>query len=160
MVRVGGEGEQGAGRCPEKDRIQRSSMTKGERIQRRRDGEDEMEIPDGQQFLRPRRQPFGLRHRLALRTMAVAAGVVRNLQVSALVATIDVSSQGRRSTGGDRVEHAPLLSRRSRPVPFAIRLRVSSEDFSEVVTPPCHRAGFRADYPVATRFGRFYPSTR
>jgi hypothetical protein len=70
--------------------------------------EDGVEIADGQQFGLPVGQPRGLGLGLALRAMAVAARIIHQSPVPAVVALLDMAAQGGRAADFDGV-HDPEL---------------------------------------------------
>ena len=67
-----------------------------------RQGEDDMEIGNGQEFGLAVGQPFLGRRGLALRAVPVAAGVVGDAQMGAGLAAFDMTAQCRRSAALDR----------------------------------------------------------
>ena len=79
--------------------------------------EDEVEVRDRQELGLPPREPFGPRHRLALRTMPIATRVVGDLLVVAVVAGRDVSAQRGGAAGADGSEDPLLRKRQASPVP-------------------------------------------
>ena len=76
-----------------------------------RQGEDDVEIGDRQQISATILQPGGALLRLALRTVAIAAGVVRYAYLSTSIAGIDVAAELGRATGCE-VAHDALLGLR------------------------------------------------
>src|SRR3954452_24357336 len=79
-----------------------------ERDQRMRDAEHQVIVVYWQQFLLASGQPFIPGVRLALRTMAISAGVVRDRLVSAAFTLVAVSTHRGRPAAFDRVEHLHL----------------------------------------------------
>ena len=69
---------------------------------RSRQGEDDMEIGHGQEFGLAVGQPLLGRHSLALGAVPVAAGIVADAQVRAVLAAFDMTAQRRRSAALDR----------------------------------------------------------
>jgi hypothetical protein len=74
-----------------------------------RQSEYDVEIWNVEQFLLSRGKPALASLRLALRTVPVSAGIIRDGLMTALGALIDVPSQGRRAAAGDCSQHAQLL---------------------------------------------------
>ena len=72
-------------------------------------GEDEVEIPHGQQLGLARRQPCLGGTRLALWAMAVAAGVVGDVLVRAVFAPRDMPAKRRRAAALDGAHHLQLV---------------------------------------------------
>src|SRR3954471_9693550 len=79
-----------------------------ERDQRMRDAEHQVIVVYWQQFLLASGQPFIPGVRLALRTMAISAGVVRDGLVSAAFTLVAVSTHRGCPAAFDRVEHLHL----------------------------------------------------
>src|SRR5208337_2854341 len=80
-------------------------------IKFRGNGEDHMKIFNWQKIFTAGLDPFFLRQSLAFGTMPVPAGVVRYLQMSAVVALVLMTAQGSRSTGLDGT-HDPEINER------------------------------------------------
>ena len=68
-----------------------------------------MEVLDGQQLGGAVVHPPGAGGRLALGAVPVAAGVVRDALVPAVVARLDVAAQRGGAAGGDRTQDAPMF---------------------------------------------------
>jgi len=94
---VGRDGDQGLGCGFEQQVIDDRLVVIGHVGDRSRQGEDNMEIGHGQQFGLAVGQPLLGRGGLALRAMTVAAGIVGDAQVGALLSAFDMSAQRRRS---------------------------------------------------------------
>ena len=111
VLGVGGDLLQGLGGGAEQQAVDHARVLQGDRAERRREGEDDVEILDGQQLgfagLHPVRGGGGL----ALGAVAVAAGVVGDLLVAAAVALLDVPAQCGGPAGGDVAQGAALLGR-------------------------------------------------
>ena len=72
--------------------------------------EPDVEVRNREQFLFPRRDPALAGLCLTFRTMAIAAGVIRDAAVIAAAgASIDVAAQRRRTAAEGGAEHAQLL---------------------------------------------------
>ena len=82
-----------------------------EQAQLGRQREDDMEVPDVEQALGAPVDPLLLGERLALRTMPVAARVVRRMLVVAPRAVVDMASERRGAALPDVRQHPPLLTR-------------------------------------------------
>lgn len=82
--------------------IHQFPVSEEDRVQLRRYGKNRMKITGVQKLCPPVVQPVFLCHRLALVAMPVAAGIVGDLQRTALVAAVDVSSEFGGSAGTDR----------------------------------------------------------
>ena len=103
-------------------RIDRLLVLEGDLGRRRRQGEDDMEIGNGQQLGLSRRQPLRSRRALTFWTMAVAAGIVGDAGEAAIVAALDMTAERGRAAGRDRADHAPFDA----PEMSGVRLFVSS----------------------------------
>jgi hypothetical protein len=73
------------------------------------DGKDDVTIRHGEQFLGPLREPLIPGCGLTLGTMPVAAGVVGDEAMRALVAFLDVAAQSGGAADADVTESFPLL---------------------------------------------------
>lgn len=94
MPRVGRNGLERRGHGIEQDRIDRGLVVEGYRRDFGRHREHDMEVWHRQQIgLTVRKPPFAL-GALALGTMPVAAGVIRDPAVRAVLARLDVTAEG------------------------------------------------------------------
>jgi len=75
-------------------------------------GEDEVEVLDGQQLQLASFDPGGTLGGAAFGAMAVAAGVVADLHMPAVVALLDMAAEGGGAAGLDGVQGAALLEAR------------------------------------------------
>ena len=87
-----------------------SLVGQGQRVECIGQGENNMEVLDGKQFFGAVRHPLRAGNALTLGTVPVAAGVVGDAPVLALVARFDVTTQGRGAAGDDGAQDAPLLA--------------------------------------------------
>ena len=71
--------------------------------------EDQMEVPHGQQLRLARRQPCLCRTRLALGAVAVAAGIIGDVLVRAVLAARNMAAERRRAAALDRAHHLHLI---------------------------------------------------
>src|SRR6202040_2567754 len=101
VLGIGGDLLQGLGGGAEEQAVDRPGVLEGDRSDRRREGEDDVEIFDGEQLGFPVLDPFGGGGGLALGAVAVAAGVIGDLAVAAAVTLLDMSAEGGGATGGD-----------------------------------------------------------
>ena len=93
MLRVGGDGLEGSCGGSEQGAIDFALVLQCQRREFCRQGEDDVEIGDRQQILAAVFQPLRALLRLALGTVAIAAGVVRYAQLTAGIAGIDVAAK-------------------------------------------------------------------
>ncbi len=87
------------------------------------DGEDDVEVGDGQQVPLPGFEPAGFAQRPTLGAMSVAAGVIGDAQYAALITFINVTTQGSRATAGKRGDGFLLFvgERMALPIGLAIK---------------------------------------
>ena len=102
MLRVGGDRRQRLGGGPEQEIVDGGLVVKRDLGDRRRQGEDDVVIGDRQEFGLALGEPLPRRRALTLRAMPVAAGVVGDAFVRAVLAALDVSAERGCATGFDR----------------------------------------------------------
>ena len=76
MVEIGGDRDQRLGGGAEQDGVDGGLVVEGDRGDRRRQREDDVEVRDRQEFSLTLGEPLGARQALTLRTVPVAAGIV------------------------------------------------------------------------------------
>jgi hypothetical protein len=102
VLGVGRDGDQGLGGGFEQQVINDGLVLIGDVGDRSRQGEDDVEVRHGQEFGLAVGQPLLGSDGLALWAMPIAAGVVRDPQVGAGLAALDMTAQRRRSATLDR----------------------------------------------------------
>jgi len=102
VLGVGGDGDQGFGGGFEQQVIDDRCVVVGDVGDRPRQGEDDMEIGHRQQIGLAVGEPLLGSSGLALWAMPVAAGVVRDAQVRAVLTAFDMPAQRRCSAAFDR----------------------------------------------------------
>ena len=112
-------------------------VSEKDRIQLRRHGKNGMKITGVQKLCAPVVQPVFLCHRLTLVTMPVAAGIVGDLQRTALVAAVNVSAELGGSAGADRGDNLELLL--TWTVLRQIIVNVQIKDLLQIGSMFCHR---------------------
>ena len=95
---------------------------------RRRYGEDDVEVRHRQQIGLAVRQPIGTSQALALWAMPVAAGIIRDADLAAAVALLDVTAQGCRAAGFDGAHDAALAVAQMASMGNAVSAAVMAED--------------------------------
>jgi hypothetical protein len=105
---VGGDGGQGLGGCLEQQVVDDRLVLVGDIGDGRRQREHHMIVRHRQQVGLARGQPVHCRRALALGAMPVAARIVRDLAVRALLAARDVTAKRRRAAVLDRRHHLEL----------------------------------------------------
>ena len=111
VLRVGGDLLQGLGGGFEQEAVDLPRVLQRDRAERRRERKDDVMILDRQQFRLPGLHPLRGGGGLALGAVAVAARVVGDLLMAAVIAFLDVSAQGGSPAGGDVAQGATLLRR-------------------------------------------------
>ena len=94
---IGGDGEQRLGRRAEQQIVDHRLVLIGDRGDLGRQGEDHVEVADRQQIGLAGGEPVLRRRALALGAMAVAAGVVGDPAVAAILAALDMAAEGGRA---------------------------------------------------------------
>src|SRR6266566_160325 len=105
---IGGDGEQRLGRRAEQQVVDHRLVLIGDRGDLGRQGEDHVEVVDRQQIGLARGEPTLRRRTLALGTMPVAARVVSDPAVAAILATLDMAAEGSRAAALDGRHHLEL----------------------------------------------------
>src|SRR5271169_2211495 len=93
MLWIGGDREQCLGRRAEQQIVDHRLVLVGNRGDLGRQGEDQVEIADREQVGLAGGEPVLRRRALALGTMAVAAGVVGDPAVAAILAALDMAAE-------------------------------------------------------------------
>ena len=99
VLGVPGDGDQGLGGGLEQDAVDHRLVVVGDVGDRRRQGEDDVVILHRQEFSLARGQPVLGRRALTLRAVAVAAGIVGDVGMAALLAGRHVAAERRRAAG-------------------------------------------------------------
>ncbi len=133
MARVPGDLLQRVGRRAQKKTVHHFRVLQGQRRQELREREDHMRVGHRQHLGLARLEPAGLGTTLALRTVAVAARVVRDLPVAAGIALVDVAAQPRRPARHDRVDGRLLLPAPATGSVLRHGAAVPPEDLGELV---------------------------
>ena len=101
VLGIGGDRQQRLGRGAEQEVVDDRLVLVCDRGDLGGQREDHVEIADRQQIGLARRKPVCCRRTLALGAMAVAAGVVRNPAVAAILAALDMATKGGRAAALD-----------------------------------------------------------
>ena len=136
---------------PEQQIVHQFPVSKKDRIQLRRHGKNGMKITGVQKLCAPVVQPVFLCHRLAFVAMPVAAGIVGDLQRTALVAAVNVSAELCSPAGADRGDDLELLL--AWAVLCQIIVNVQIKDLLQIGSMFCHKdLSHRADLPDGHTF--------
>jgi hypothetical protein len=111
----------------EKQRVTAASIGQEQRVERRGNREDQVEVGYREKVLLLRLDPACLLQTLALRAMPVPAGVVERLLATTLVADLEVAAQKRRSTRHDVSDYSTTLAPE-----FLGWWRMRPEDFRQI----------------------------
>ncbi len=133
MLRVGSDGLEGVGGRREQQAVEFALVLQRQRGELGRQGEHDVELRDRQQIVAAILQPGGALVSLALRTVAVAAGVVRDAHFATGIAGIDVAAELGGAAGCQIVEDALLSGRH--PVETG---KVSDPPSAFIATPGRH----------------------
>jgi hypothetical protein len=146
ILRVGGDRSQRFGRGPEQEVVDGGLVVECDGAERRWQGEDEMIVGNRQEFSFAFREPLSCRRALTLRTMTVAAGIVGDAFVRAVLAALDVSAERGSAAGFDRRHDFQLGEAHVTGVSLAPRRPMSAKDVGDlraVTRGPRHAAAVR-----------------
>jgi hypothetical protein len=121
VLGIGSDDAQRLGRRGEQDGVDHGFVLEGDFGDRRRHGEDDMEVRHRQQIGPAVHQPCGTGQPLALRAMPVAA-----------VALLDVAAQGCRAAGFDGAHHAALAVAQMAGMGIAVSGTVAAENIGHL----------------------------
>src|SRR4029077_15173601 len=110
MPRIASNAEQGLGSGGEQNVVEYRLVIESDAGDFLRDGENDMEVGRRQQLRLAALQPLGTLAILALRAVAVAAGVISNADMRALAALFDMAAQSGSTANLNGAHHAQLLS--------------------------------------------------
>jgi hypothetical protein len=143
MLRVGGDREQRVGGGSEQEVVDGGLVLERDRADRRRQSKDDVIVGDRQEFGFALGEPLPRRRALALRAVAVAAGIVGDAFVRAVLAALDVSAERGGSTGLDRRHDLQLAEPDVAGVGLAPRRPMSANDVGDLQARPRHAPAVR-----------------
>ncbi len=108
MLGIGGDGYEGLGGSPEQEVVDDGLVLERDRADRGRQGEDDVIVGNRQEFRLTLGEPLPRRRSLTLRAMPVAAGIVGDARVRAVLAALDMAAERRGPAGLDRRHHLQL----------------------------------------------------
>ena len=121
MLWVGGNLQQCVSNRVEQHVVDDTLVAQGKSVERVGECEHDVEVLDGQQFLGAIRHPLAQADALAPRAVPVAAGVVGDALVVAVITLLDMSAQGGGAAGSDRAQDAPLFRNQiAEPMPVTL----------------------------------------
>jgi len=129
MLRIGGDLLQGLRAGLEEEIIEHRLVLDGESDEFTGQGKHEVEVGHIEKVLSSSLHPVGAERRLALRAMAVPAGVARDLLVTALIVALeDMASESLCATDCEGVQDVPPLERDRITVGIEEVLLIASDD--------------------------------
>jgi hypothetical protein len=142
-ARVGGKRRHCFRRCREQDRIDGGLVLERNGGDRRRQGEHDTEVGNRQKFGLARDKPLRTGCALTLRAMPVATGVVGDPRYAAVVARLDVTTEGGGATRHGRAHHAALHAAQMSGVGQTIRVAMPTQNVSDLKanSSPIRRRG-------------------
>jgi len=143
VLGLGRDRDQGLGRGLEQQVVDDGLVLVGDIGDRTRQREHNMEVRHRQQIGLARGQPVLCRRALALRAVPVAARVVRDLAVRALLAARDMSAERRRTATLDRRHHLQLTEADMAGIGPAPCRAVAAEDVRDLQRWTRHAPRFR-----------------
>ena len=143
MFGIGGDGGQGLGGGPEQEVVDDGLVLERDRADRRRQGEDDVIVGDWQKLRLAFFEPLPRRRALTLRAMSIAAGIVGDAFVRAVLAALDVSAERGGATGLDRRHDLQLAEADVAGVGLAPRRPVGAKDVGDLQARPRHAAVVR-----------------
>ncbi len=132
MLRVGGDGGQRLGGGPEQEVVDGGLVLERDRADRGRQGEDDMIVGNRQQLRLALCEPLPRRRALTLRAVPVAAGIVGDAFVRAVLAALDVAAERRGPAGLDRRHHLQLGEAHMAGVGLAPRRPMGAKDVGDL----------------------------
>ena len=130
MPRVSPEGEERIGGRAEEKRVDHARIALRERVEVVRQGEDDVEVRNGQQVGAPRREPPLFGEGLTLRTMPIATGVIGDPHSAAAVTRLPMAAEHGGAAGRDRPQGSVL--HRREPVRASIGVAVVADDVRQL----------------------------
>ncbi len=140
---IGGDRQGGLGRRREQQTVDRGFVVVGDIGDRTRQREHEVEIADGQQFGLALGEPFLGGGSLTLRAMPVAAAVVGNDSIGAVLAARDVTAERHRAAALDGRHYLQLVEADVPGIGSAPRRPVIAEDIRNLQRWTGHRRWLR-----------------
>ena len=125
--RVGGDPAQGLGRGMEQDVVDHRLVLEGDDGDLVRHREDDVEVGSIEQLRLAVRQPLGAGEGLALGAVPVAAGVVGDALVAAVITLLDMAAERGRPAEFDRAHGVALHGGQRTPVLLPVCLAVAAE---------------------------------
>jgi hypothetical protein len=125
---TGGDGAQGLRRSAKENTVNHFFVLIGDGGNLFRQGEDDVEVRNGQKFRLAVFEPLGAGEGLTFGTVAISTGVEGGALVTAGVTLLQVAAQGGGAAEFDGTHHAPLSAREGSSVLLPVRRTVAAED--------------------------------
>ena len=151
MLGVGGDRRQRLGGGPEQEVVDGGLVLERDLGDRRRQGEDDVVIGDRQQLGLALGKPLARRRALTLRAVPIAAGVVGDALMRAVLAALDVPAERGGATGFDRRHDLQLREAHMAGVGLAPCGPVGAKDVGDLQKRPRHAALVSAGGAVSDR---------
>ena len=132
MLRVGSDGDQRLGRRLEQQVVDDGLVLPGDGGDRRRQAEHDVEVGNRQQLGFPIGQPFLGGNSLALRAVAVAAGVVSDPHMRTILAALDMAAESRGTAALDGRHDLQLIEAHLSGVGITPGRTVAAEDIRQL----------------------------
>ena len=132
MARIGGEFAQRLGRGPKQDGVNARLVLEGDPGDRGRQGENDMEIGNGQEFGFSLAQPSLAGRPLTFGTVPIAAGVVGDADRAAIVTLFDMTAKRRRAARRDGAHDAAFATAQMAGVILAKSLAMVAKDIRQL----------------------------
>ena len=145
MFWVGSDDADRLGSRLEQDVVDECLVLESDRRDWRRHGEDDMKIGNGQQFGAAICKPSEARQTLALRAMPIAAGIVGDADLAAILAPLDMTAERRRSACLDRGHDLALIEGEPVALRSAKRVAVAAKNVRHLQLRTHARRLFRWD---------------
>ena len=140
MLRVGGDRGQRLGGGPEQQVVDGGLVLERDGADRGRQGEDDVIVGNRQELRLAVFEPLPRRGGLALRAVAIAAGIVGDPFVRAVLAALDVTAERGGATGLDRRHDLQLVEAHVTGVGLSPRRPMGAEDVGDLEGRPRHAA--------------------
>ena len=143
MLGVGGDRGQRLGGGPEQEVVDGGLVVERDGADRRRQGEDDVIVRNRQKLRLAVFEPLPRRRGLTLRAMPVAAGIVGDAFVRAVLAALDMAAERGGPAGLDRRHHLQLGEAHVTGVGLAPRRPMGAKDVGDLQAGPRHAAAVR-----------------
>ncbi len=128
---IGGDRLQRLGRDPHQQRIDDRLVVEGDLGDARWECEDHMKVWDRQEIGDAGRNPLPAGRALALRAVAIAAGIIGDAGPAAVIAGIDVTTKPGCAAGFDRAHDASFAAAKMAGVLSPVGASMSSKDVGD-----------------------------